>query len=123
MTVVASKFARAANNLYETEPWVTRALMRHFPPVQDRKVWEPAAGNHAIAHELGLWGARVYTSDITTYSEEHTFIYDFLVPRKAIPLLVGDCNIITNPPYGEGCRDAVRFARLALDCAIASCDI
>jgi len=114
MTVVASKFARAANDLYETEPWVTRVLMRHFPSVQGREIWEPAAGNHAIAYELGLWGACISTSDITTYSKEHTFIYDFLVPRKAIPPLVWNCDIITNPPYGKGCRDAVRFAHLAL---------
>ena len=109
MTVVASKFARATNDLYETEPWAVRALLRHFP-VAGRSIWEPAAGNHAIVDKL--WGALVLTSDITTYSREHAFIFDFL--NGETTSLPSGYDIITNPPYGEGCRDAVRFARLAL---------
>lgn len=111
MTVVASKFARAANDLYETEPWVTDALLRHFPPVHDRKIWEPAAGNHAIADIIRP--SYVITSDIVTYDKKHAFIFDFL-SEKVVPSVTLGCDIITNPPYGEGCRDAVRFARLAL---------
>jgi hypothetical protein len=110
MTVVASKFARRPNDLYETEPWATRALLRHFPSVRGRKIWEPAAGNHAIADVLLLEGADVCTSDVTTYSREHAFLYDFLNEPPVGTIR----DIITNPPYGPHNRDAARFARLAL---------
>lgn len=48
MTVVASKYARVANDLYQTEPWATQALVRFFP-VAGLTIWEPAAGNHLMA--------------------------------------------------------------------------
>lgn len=31
MTVVASNYARKENDLYQTEPWATEALIRRFP--------------------------------------------------------------------------------------------
>lgn len=112
MTVVASNFVRKANDLYETEPWATRALLRHFPPVRGRKIWEPAAGNHKIADVLRWEGADVTTSDIAVYGREHSFLNDFLDTSIRVPLPWFD--IITNPPYGLHNRDAVKFARLAL---------
>jgi hypothetical protein len=112
MTVVASKFARVTNDLYETEPWVTRALMRHFPPVQDRKIWEPAAGNHAIADVLREGGALVCTTDVVTHDRPHNFIFNFFKDTD-LYIMQSSPDIITNPPYGKGCRDAARFARLA----------
>jgi hypothetical protein len=57
MTVVASNYARAANDLYQTEPWATEALLRHFP-VFGVTVWEPAAGNHLMADVLRERGAK-----------------------------------------------------------------
>ena len=111
MTVVASSYARKENDLYQTEPWATEALIRRFP-VHGLKVWEPAAGNHLMADVLRDNGARVVTSDIATYDREHDSIRDFLSPGYAGPDFDA---IITNPPYGKGNRDAVRFARLALD--------
>lgn len=113
MTVVASNYARAANDLYQTEPWATEALLRHSP-VAGLSVWEPAAGNHAIVRVLRLHGASVFTSDIATYDVEHDHIFDFLNGFQAGPPSFFDA-IITNPPYGKGNRDAVRFAELALD--------
>lgn len=111
MTVVASNYERKENDLYQTSPWATEALLRHFP-VRGRKVWEPAAGNHLMADVLADNGAEVRTSDIVTYDRPHDAIFNFL-DRAADPEPWSEA-IITNPPYGKSNRDAVRFAELAL---------
>jgi hypothetical protein len=111
MTVVASKYARKANDLYQTEPWATHALVRFFP-VAGLTIWEPAAGNHLMADVLRECGASVFTSDIATYDRPHDMMFDFL--RDPRPVQCQAQGIITNPPYGKGNRDAVQFARLAL---------
>lgn len=110
MTVTASKYARAENDLYQTEPWVTEALLKHFP-VTDLCVWEPAAGNHLMADVLFDHARTVYTSDIVTYDRGHDEIYDFL---RAHGDWAKTDAIITNPPYGKGNRDARLFAEYAL---------
>lgn len=113
MTVVASNYARKENDLYQTEPWATEALLRHFP-VRNFMVWEPAAGNHLMADVLREGGASVFTSDIVEYDKPHDQLFDFFTAADegfADPL---HDAIITNPPYGKGNRDAVRFAELAL---------
>lgn len=112
MTVVASNYARKENDLYQTEPWATEALLRLFP-VDGMTVWEPAAGNHLMADVLRDHGATVKTSDIATYDRQHDAIFDFLNPRPHQEPSIS--AIITNPPYGKGNRDAVRFAELALE--------
>lgn len=113
MTVVASNYARKENDLYQTEPWATEALLRHYP-VFDAHIWEPAAGKHLMADVLREVGcATVFTSDMKTYDRPHNEIIDFLkdCPRNK----PARCDaIITNPPYGKGNRDAAKFARLAL---------
>lgn len=117
MTVVASNYARKENDLYQTEPWVTEALLRHFS-VDGYSVWEPAAGNHLIADVLLENGAsRVITSDIAVYDRQHGFLWDFLNGKDyGIPDGRHDIDfLITNPPYGKGNRDAVKFAELALE--------
>lgn len=112
MTVVASNYARRENDLYQTEPWATEALLRHFP-VSGLAVWEPAAGNHLMADVLREHGAAVRTSDIALYDRQHDAMFDFLIDRPhSEPTIQA---IITNPPYGKGNRDAVQFARLALE--------
>jgi hypothetical protein len=113
MTAYASKhYDRQVNDLYETEPWVTHALLRHWrlPSARGCKIWEPAAGNHKIADVLRQQGADVITSDIAEYSRKHAFLFDFLEP----PFIKYEMNIITNPPYGRQNTDAVKFARRAL---------
>lgn len=114
MTVVASNYARKENDLYRTERWATEALLRHFP-VLGLKVWEPAAGGHDMADVLRQNGARdVFTSDIAIYDREHDAAFDFLSGDN--PHWPAACDaIITNPPYGKGNRDAVKFAELALE--------
>ena len=112
MTITASKYARRENDLYQTEPWATEALLRHFP-VRGLMVWEPAAGNHLMADVLREAGANVFTSDIATYDRAHDVHCDFLIDLRSQRY---PCDaIITNPPYGKGNRDAVRFAELALE--------
>lgn len=111
MTVVASNYARKEKDLYETEPWATEALLRNFS-VKGKRVWEPAAGNHLVADVLRQSAASVFTSDIATYDRQHDQSYDFF---SAQPCGVVCDAIITNPPYGKGNRDAVKFARLALE--------
>jgi hypothetical protein len=111
MTVVASNYTRKENDLYQTEVWATEALLRHFP-VRGLTVWEPAAGNHLMADVLRQAGATVTTSDVKTYDRVHTFETGFF-RRSVLP--APEKAIITNPPYGKGNRDAVRFAELALE--------
>lgn len=113
MTVVASNYARKENDLYQTEPWATEALLRHVN-VAGKTVWEPAAGNHLMADVLREAGASVITSDIAVYDRQHDAQVNFLEPRFAYKNPKHDA-IITNPPYGKGNRDAVRFGELALE--------
>jgi hypothetical protein len=114
MTVVASNFARSPNDLYETEPWATHALLRRFPSVRGRKIWEPAAGNHKIADVLRSEGADVRTSDIIVHNRQHDFLADFLGTDDGMHR-AAQWDIVTNPPYGPHNRDAAKFARLALE--------
>ncbi|WP_108459175.1 hypothetical protein [Devosia naphthalenivorans] len=114
MTVTASNYARAANDLYQTEPWATEVLLRHFPVCRDDVVWEPAAGAHLMADVIRDYGAFVVTSDIEVYTKGHHFIWDF-IDGPADQLLPQPHAIITNPPYGKQNRLAVRFAELALE--------
>lgn len=111
MTVVASNYARKQNDLYQTEPWATHALIKHLRIDKFWIVWEPSAGNHLMADVIKETGAKVITSDIATYDREHDFICDFLSEdRKELTTA-----IITNPPYGKGNRDAAAYARAALN--------
>jgi hypothetical protein len=112
MTVVASNYVRAENDLYQTEPWATEALLRNFPVSERMRVWEPAAGNHLMADVLSEHGAHVLTSDIKVYDRDHDSIFDFLDGEAS---LTAAQYIITNPPYGKGNRQAVKFAEKALD--------
>lgn len=119
MTVVASNYARKENDLYQTEPWATEALLRAIPELRSlRDAWEPAAGNHLVADVLREFGLTVFTSDIATYDRPHDLAFDFLDGGPAHEMPRRFRAIITNPPYGKGNRDAVRFAHLAL----ARCD-
>lgn len=110
MTVVASNYARKENDLYQTEPWATEALLRHIE-VGGHQVWEPSAGNHLMADVLREHGATVFASDIQTYDRPHDQIFDFL---SDAPCHADFDDIITNPPYGKGNRLAVQYCERAL---------
>lgn len=113
MTIVASKYERQKNELYQTERYATDALLRHLPSLQGMCVWEPAAGNHMIADVLVEREARVFTSDIAIYDRTHHHIFDFINGFYAGSSSFYDA-VITNPPFGKGNRDAVKFCELAL---------
>lgn len=113
MTVTASRYARKPQDSYETEPWVTEALLKHLQ-VKNLRVWEPAAGNHLMADVIKRHGAKVTTSDIATYDRRHTFEVDFLSDELGVSPGHVDA-MITNPPYGPQGRTAVKFIEKALD--------
>lgn len=111
MTVVASNYARKENDLYQTEPWATEALLRHFP-VAGMTIWEPAVGNHLMADVLREHGATVFVSDIVSYDRPNP-VFNFLTGSfEGVPVRDG---VVSNPPYGKGNRDAVKFAERALE--------
>lgn len=126
MTVTASAFEWRENEFYETESWVTRAVLRHFP-LNGLTVWEPSAGAHKIANELTRHGANVITSDIAEYNTtpgalfstcepvKHDFIFDFFTAGP-VPFHFEEepDAIFTNPPFGKQNRSAVTYCRMAL---------
>ncbi len=121
MTVVDSGYKRQPNDLYQTEEWATRALLKHINIV-NANVWEPSAGNHKIADVINKESMyRHFTSDIETYDRKHSFHFDFFADTESVIRLWDretwtKCDwIITNPPYGEGNRLAVKYAELALE--------
>ncbi|MCI5040722.1 hypothetical protein WG622_18015 [Cognatishimia sp. D5M38] len=117
MTVTASNYALKENDLYETEPWAVYALIRSLKKLglwRCGKIWEPAAGNHALMEPFLSSGANtVLASDIATYSKPHAFHFDFLSDDFPITEM-GDFDLITNPPYGHRNFVASKFAAKAL---------
>lgn len=113
MTVVKSNYAPQINQFYETEEWSTEALLRNLNKYKlvSESIWEPAAGNHKIVNVLKKYKYDVTSSDITTYENQHDFIFDFFEPYDGEKF----DWIITNPPYGPGNRQAVKFIELALE--------
>jgi hypothetical protein len=87
-------FAERGDDLYETPPCATEALLRvEQLPVQ---VWEPAAGRGAIVNVLRARGHTVATNDIVDYGFPLDSVADFLTVTQA-PAGV-DC-VLTNPPF------------------------
>lgn len=92
------------NDLYETPPVATRALMaaEKLP----MRIWEPAVGYGAIARELHLGGHNVIGTDLVDYGCGFA-VRDFL-NNEASP----DCDaIVTNPPF----KHAMEFVRFGLE--------
>lgn len=88
------------NNLYQTPPEAMRTLLalERFAPV----VWEPSCGKGAIVRELEAAGYQVRLSDLVDYGTadrhgEVQEVIDFLETAARD----GDCDIVTNPPYGR----------------------
>lgn len=94
------------DDLYETPPCATRALIPFLHP--DEAIWEPACGPGAIVRELRDVGLRVHASDLVDYGLDGAHAgRDFLMEREA-PV---ECDVIvTNPPF----KLADEFARHAL---------
>lgn len=83
---------------FATPPWGTRALCHHIIAGETMgSVWEPAAGDGAMARPLSEYFERVVASDVHDYGEGY-HQHDFLQPY--VPEWVGDVSwIITNPPF------------------------
>jgi hypothetical protein len=82
-----STASRRALDLYPTPPDVTHALMQ-FLSWTGMTIWEPAAGDGAMAKVLREYGNKVIESDIATGQ-------DFLTTEPSEHLDA----IVTNPPF------------------------
>jgi hypothetical protein len=102
-------FASRGLDLYETDPRITRALLKYERlPLY---IWEPACGRGAIVNVLRAAGHQVVATDIADYGVPVTapgyLGIDFLKEHMAP---AGTEAIVTNPPY----RLAAEFVRHAL---------
>lgn len=111
MSQRASGFARRPNEDYPTPAWVAAAIAAYLRRARVTDVWEPAAGNGALAAALIAQGFRTVATG-----------HDFL--QAASPPDIDIDAIVTNPPYGEDRRShlACSFIRhaLALDVRIVA---
>jgi hypothetical protein len=110
-------YARVERDGYNSPSWVARALAEYVH-LEERKVWEPAAGAGQMACALESVGARVFTSDIAPRPGLDAR-FDFLTPGLPPGLRHFD-GIVTNPPWGQGNRLAVAFIEAGLH-RISSC--
>ena len=111
MSQRASGFARRPNEDYATPAWVAAAIAAYLRRAHVTDVWEPAAGEGALAAALIAQGFRTVATG-----------RDFL--QAAAPPDPDIDAIVTNPPYGEDRRGllACSFIRhaLALDVRIVA---
>lgn len=101
-------YADRGDDLYETPPVATLALLKYEP--LPHRIWEPACGPGAIVNVLRSAGHEVHATDLRYYG---------------CPDSCGDCDffdtpapggieaIVTNPPFKHGAE----FARRALEMA------
>lgn len=100
-----SGFDKIRNDFYATPAWVTECLMEEES--FSNYILEPASGHGHISDCLMFNGFYVTSMDI---SEHHTLdiCCDFLDFNQSAN------NIITNPPYGNGGRLAMKFIKHSL---------
>lgn len=112
MSQRASGYARRASEDYPTPAWVTAIVADHLR-IRERvqTIWEPAAGNGALADSLVREGFAVIATrdDFLKYDAPPERSLD----GRNLPV---DC-ICTNPPYGDDRKGllACAFIRHALD--------
>jgi hypothetical protein len=103
-------FADRGNDLYETPPCATLALLR--AESLPHRIWEPACGRGAIVNVLRAAGHEIVASDLVDYGVPVTcpgyLNVDFLAERRAPQ---GTEAIVTNPPF----KLANEFVEHALD--------
>ena len=102
-----SGYERIDGDRYFTPHWVTQALLavEHFPG----GIWDPCAGAGHILQALPH-GVPGFGSDIDPVGDSiKTADFFDTVAGSSWP------NIVTNPPYGQGGKMAVRFIEHALD--------
>jgi len=86
------------DDLYETPPVATEALLRAEPALPKRSIWDPCCGLDAIVNVLRAQGFNVLATDLVDHGIEPPGSYrrDFLLERE-VP--VGVEAIVTNPPF------------------------
>lgn len=107
MVAIQHALADRKDDLYETPPEATRALLRveslpHW-------IWEPAAGRCAIVDVLNDNGHAVIAHDLVDYGDLDASGRDFLMETK--PPYEWVDTIVTNPPY----KLAADFVRKGLE--------
>lgn len=104
------------NDLYETPPAATHALMRAVNLPQT--VWEPCCGPGAIVQVIRASGRRCIATDLVDYACADSISgVDFLMESKAPE----GCNtILTNPPY-KLADQCVRHGLTLCDVVIVLC--
>jgi hypothetical protein len=104
-------YARVDRDFYPTPSWVVDALAEYVE-LQNRRIWECAAGDGRMARALAIHGARVFSSDVESY-ERLDAVFDFLSP--GFPESLGRFDgIVTNSPWGFRNRTAVAFIKNGL---------
>ena len=111
--VFVETVAREQDDFYPTPPEPTRAFLASegHNLVKFERIWEPAAGDGAMAREIEAFGVPVAKSDLIDRDcgAQIASFYDFLTPLAAA--------IVTNPPFCE-CNSG-RWIRHALEvCAV-----
>lgn len=119
-----SGYARQPRDTYITPAWVTQVLVDDIKALRwqpaanisgARYVWEPAAGNGAMADVLRSNGYSVTSTDIAGSGGLAKFAVqprDFLAPGAPPHLHTW---IITNPPYAADTGTAMAFIERGLD--------
>lgn len=105
MTEQSSGYVRVDLEKYFTPAWAVIACLRTLPP---GIVYDPAAGDGAVMRAAWSIGRAAYGSDISP-DAPGIGQGDFLDVNKPHRI------IVTNPPYGDGGRLAVKFIKHALD--------
>ena len=102
MSQRASGYPRRPNEDYPTPRWVAAIVAEYLRCAEVREIWEPAAGNPALAEGLRAEGLEVAASAADFF--RHT------------PPISRAGAIVTNPPYGDDRRAtlACDFIRRAL---------
>lgn len=92
-------YEREDHDFYETPEWVTDVLLRNVF-LKNGVIWEPAAGNGAIAEKLKVAYPTkyVHTTDIVQRDYTLTTVIDFLQSEWISDQSI---SIVTNPPYGK----------------------
>jgi hypothetical protein len=117
--VKGEQLEREKNDFYPTPPEPTRALLA---AEIDRlrqlgAIWEPAAGDGAMAREMRALGLSVFCSDLVDRGCGALIrsFYDFAEPP--MQTANGSVGIFTNPPFAECSwgNGRVRWMKHALD--------
>ena len=110
--VYQAESPREVDDFYPTPPEPIRGLLRVEAPYLDHSlpIWEPAAGDGAMVHEMRKAGYHVYASDLIDRGCDAQIqsFYDFnTAPSR---------QAITNPPFNEcNTGDWIRHAFEVLD--------